>query len=139
MSKIKGKDALSIHTNICYVLADIIETNLMDLEEIFRKNNITLRHEQKRAFNAAISNIRKLCREVNYCNEKTQDYYGKDSDMMNAIILTLIDRCGNEDKLMWRFYEYVKSFPSQFNMVEDMDWAFEHIFNKKANENEKEG
>ena len=134
MSKIKGKDAISIQTNICYVLADIIETNLMDLEEIFRKNNIALRHVQKRAFNAAISNIRKLCREVNHCNKKTQDYYGKDSDMMNAIILTLIDRCGNKDILMWKFYEYVKSFPSQFQMVDDMDWAFSHIFEKKKDE-----
>lgn len=139
MSNIKGKDAIAIQTNVCYVLADIMETNLMDLQEIFRKNNIALIHEQKRAYNVAISNTKKLCREVNHCNEKTQDYYGKDADMLNAIILTLIDRCGNEDTLMWRFYEYVKSFPSQFNMVENMDWAFEHVFNNKSNEDKKEG
>ncbi len=31
MSNIKGKDALAISTNFCYVLADLMETNLMDL------------------------------------------------------------------------------------------------------------
>ena len=134
MSKIKGKDAISIQTNICYVLADLMETNLMDLESIFKKNNIALRHEQKRYYNAAISNTKKLCREVNHCNDKVQEHYGNDADMLNAIILTLIDRCGNEDILMWKFYEYVKSFPSQFQMVDDMDWAFSHIFEKKKDE-----
>ena len=134
MSNIKGKDALAISTNFCYVLADLMETNLMDLESIFKKNNIALRHEQKRYFNVAIYNIRKLCREVNHCNDKIQEHYGNDADMLNAIILTLIDRCGNEDILMWKFYEYVKSFPSQFQMVDDMDWAFLHIFEKKKDE-----
>ena len=134
MSNIKGKDALEISTNFCYVLADLMETNLMDLESIFKKNNIALRHEQKRYYNAAISNTKKLCREVNHCNDKVQEHYGNDADMLNAIILTLIDRCGNEDILMWKFYEYVKSFPSQFQMVDDMDWAFSHIFEKKKDE-----
>ena len=134
MSNIKGEDALAISTNFCYVLADLMETNLMDLESIFKKNNIALRHEQKRYYNAAISNTKKLCSEVNHCNDKVQEHYGNDADMLNAIILTLIDRCGNEDILMWKFYEYVKSFPSQFQMVDDMDWAFSHIFEKKKDE-----
>lgn len=134
MSNIKGKDALEISTNFCYVLADLMETNLMDLESIFKKNNIALKHEQKRYYNAAISNTKKLCREVNHCNDKVQEHYGNDADMLNAIIITLIDRCGNEDILMWKFYEYVKSFPSQFQMVDDMDWAFSHIFEKKKDE-----
>ena len=134
MSNIKGKDALAISTNFCYVLADLMETNLMDLESIFKKNNIALKHEQKRYYNAAIYNTKKLCREVNHCNDKVQEHYGNDADMLNAIILTLIDRCGNEDILMWKFYEYVKSFPSQFQMVDDMDWAFSHIFEKKKDE-----
>lgn len=102
MSNIKGKDALAISTNFCYVLADLMETNLMDLESIFKKNNIALRHEQKRYFNVAIYNIRKLCREIDHCNDKIQEHYGNDADMLNAIILTLIDRCGNEDILMWK-------------------------------------
>ena len=134
MSNIKGKDALALSTNLCYVLADLMESNLMDLESIFKKNNLALKHEQKRFFNAAISNTKKLCREVNHCDAKVQEHYGNDADMLNAIILTLIDRCGNEDMLMWKFYEYVKSFPSKFQMVDDMDWAFLHIFEKKKDE-----
>lgn len=134
MSNIKGKDALAISTNYCYVLADLMETNLLELESIFKRNNFALKHEQKRYFNAAISNTKKLRREVNHCSDKVQEHYGNDADMLNAIILTLIDRCGNEDILMWKFYEYVKSFPSQFQMVDDMDWAFSHIFEKKKDE-----
>lgn len=131
MSKIKGKDALAISVNLCYVLADIMETNLMELEQIFRKNNRALKHEQKRFFNAAITNTKKLCKEVNHCNDRIQEFYGNDADMINAIILTLIDRSGNDDMLMFKVYEYIKSFPSQFNVIDDLDWAFSHIFEKK--------
>ena len=76
MSNIKGKDALAISTNYCYVLADLMETNLLDLESIFKKNNIALKHEQKRYFNAAISNTKKLRREVNHCNDKRKSITG---------------------------------------------------------------
>ena len=131
MSNIVGKDAVAISTNLCYVLADIMESNLMDLETILKKNGFALKHEQKRAFNAAIANVRRLKKEVNHCDSRMQENYGNDADMLNAIILTLIDRTGNEDFVIFKFYEYLKSFPSQFNMVEDMDWAFSHIFEKK--------
>ena len=51
------------------------------------------------------------------------------------IYLSLKFKLANsEDILMWKFYEYVKSFPSQFQMVDDMDWAFSHIFEKKKDE-----
>lgn len=131
MNNIKGKDALVLSTNICYVLADVMEVNLIELESIFRKNNRALRHEQKRLFNTAISSVKKLRGEVFKCKASTQENFGNDADMLNAMILTLIDRCGDDDMLMYKFYEYIKSFPSRLGFVEDMDIYFSHIFQRK--------
>ena len=130
----QGTDRINTITNIVFVLSDVLEYNLINMQEEFKKNGFELRHEVKRNFNAALYNIKKLRKEINHCRTETQENYGNDADMLNAIILTLIDRCGNEDILMWKFYEYVKSFPSQFQMVDDMDWAFSHIFEKKKDE-----
>lgn len=134
MSNIKGKDAVAISTNICYVLADMLETNLMDLQQIYRANNIAMVHAQKQYFNTAISNVRKLVREVSHTSETTQENYGNDADMMNAIFLLLIDRCGDDDTLLFKWYNYIKSFPSKLNMGIEMDSAFEHIFQRKEDE-----
>lgn len=134
MSNIKGKDAVAISTNICYVLADMLETNLMDLQQIYRANNIAMVHAQKQYFNTAIANVRKLVREVSHTSETTQENYGNDADMMNAIFLLLIDRCGDDDTLLFKWYNYIKSFPSKLNMGIEMDSAFEHIFQRKEDE-----
>jgi len=44
-------------------------------------------------------------------------------------LLTLIDRCGDDDNLAYKMYEYIKSFPSKLNL--DLDNAFSHLFKKE--------
>lgn len=68
---------------------------------------------------------------MNHCSESTQENFGNDSDMVNAMLLTLIDRCGDDDNLAYKMYEYIKSFPSKLNLDLDLDNAFSHLFRKE--------
>jgi len=53
--------------------------------------------------------------------------------MMLAFIRLLLDRCGDDDMMMYRLYGYVKSFPSKRGIrLMDDESAFGHLFNKKA-------
>ena len=61
---------MSVLTNIVYVLTDVLETNLMDMEEEFRRRGFALRHEPKRNFNTAIAAIRRLKSDVNKCTPR---------------------------------------------------------------------
>lgn len=71
---------------------------------------------------------------MNHCSESTQENFGNDSDMVNAMLLTLIDRCGDDDNLAYKMYEYIKSFPSKLNLDLDLDNAFSHLFKRRSYE-----
>lgn len=107
-----------------FVLTDVLETNLLEMQQKYKKEGFELRHDSKRNFNTAIAAIKRLKSDVNHCSESTQENFGNDSDMVNAMLLTLIDRCGDDDNLAYKMYEYIKSFPSKLNLDLDLDNAF---------------
>ena len=111
-----GTSEMTIHSNLLFLLADVTETLMMDVQSMMNKNGFELRHEAKRNFNTAIHNIRKLKNSVSGCSQTTQENFGNDSDHMYEFIKLIIDRCGEDDEKMFKFYNYIKSFPSQCHM-----------------------
>jgi hypothetical protein len=115
-----------IYANIAFVLADVLESCLLDANQNLRKENQEFKHESKREFNTAIASIRKIKSHINKCSENTQECFGDDSDTLYQTMLTLIDRCGEDDELMFKFYNYIKSFPSKLDM-DISDSAFKYL------------
>lgn len=74
------------------------------------KQGYELRYDAKRNFNTAIAAIRKLKQDVDKTQFSTQENFGNDSDCLLAFIRLLIDRCGDDDKKMFEFYNYIKRF-----------------------------
>lgn len=126
----KGTDRMNTITNIVYVLTDVLETNLLDMQAEFKKHGFELRHDAKRNFNTAIASIRKLKRDLDSCSDSTQENFGNDADMLNAMLLTLVDRCGDDDEFAFKLYNYIKSFPSKLGLELELDGAFNHLFKK---------
>lgn len=126
----QGSNELNTRTNIVFVLTDVLETNLMDMENEYRKQGFGLRHDTKRNYNTTIASIKKIKRDVDHCSQETQENFGNDADVVNALLLTLIDRCGDDDELAFKFYNYIKSFPSKLKLNLKMDDAFAHLFEK---------
>lgn len=115
-------------TNLLYVLADMLEMMLMDTSEKYKAIGYTLRQDVKRNYNAVIKCMKNLRFDVRRCRETTQDAVGNDSDMLMAILLMLIDRTGDDDMELFKFYNYIKMFPSKkiFD-VSRCDDAFKYI------------
>ena len=86
----QGTDKLNTITKIVFVLTDVLETNLLEMQQQYKKEGFELRHDSKRNFNTAIAAIKRLKSDVNHCSESTQENFGNDSDMVNAMLLTLI-------------------------------------------------
>ena len=86
----QGTDKLNTITNIVFVLTDVLETNLLEMQQQYKKEGFELRHDSKRNFNTAIAAIKRLKSDVNHCSESTQENFGNDSDMVNAMLLTLM-------------------------------------------------
>ena len=108
-----------------------MESRLMDMEHIMRKNNLTLRYDTRRNFNTAMSAIRKLKIDVNKCSDKEQDRFGDSSDILDALIITIVDRTGLDVEDSFKIYEHIKKLPSKMGLNMDMDFAFEHLIKQE--------
>lgn len=125
-----GTTNLNTTLNPTYVLTDVVETLLLDMRSEMKKRGYDLRHDAKHNFNTAIAAIRRLKQDVDKTQFSTQENFGNDSDCLLAFIKLLIDRCGDDDKKMFAFYNYIKSYPSQLGLeLSDEKSVFAHIFN----------
>lgn len=125
----EGTTKLNTLTNIVYILTDVLENNLMDMEAAYRREGYGLRHDVKRQYNTAIHAIRRIKDDINKCSMSEQESFGDDADMVNALLLTLLDRVGDDDMLAFKFFNYIKSFPSKLHLDLQVDGAFAHLFN----------
>ena len=50
----QGTDKLNTITNIVFVLTDVLETNLLEMQQKYKKEGFELRHDSKRNFNTEI-------------------------------------------------------------------------------------
>lgn len=125
-----GTANLNTTLNLTYVLTDVVETLRLDMRSEMKKRGYDLRHDAKHNFNTAIAAIRRLKQDVDKTQFSTQENFGNDSDCLLAFIKLLIDRCGDDDKKMFAFYNYIKSYPSQLGLeLSDEKSVFAHIFN----------
>lgn len=124
-----GTTNLNTTLNLTYVLADVVETLLLDMRSEMKKQGYDLRYDAKRNFNTVIAAIRRLKQDVDKTQLSTQENFGNDSDCLLAFIKLLIDRCGDDDKKMFAFYNYIKRHPSQLGLdLSDEKSTFAHIF-----------
>ena len=124
-----GTTNLNTTLNLTYVLTDVVETLLISRRSEMKKQGYDLRHDAKHNFNTVIAAIRRLKQDVDKTQLSTQENFGNDSDCLLAFIKLLIDRCGDDDKKMFEFYNYIKCFPSQLNIeLSDEKSVFAHIF-----------
>ena len=124
-----GTTNLNTTLNLTYVLVDVVETLLYDLRSEMRKQGYELRHDTKRNFNSAITAIRRLKQDVDKTQFSTQENFGNDSDCLLAFIRLLVDRCGDDDRKMFEFYNFIKRYPSQLGLkLSDEMSVFAHVF-----------
>jgi hypothetical protein len=123
----QGSSEANTRNNIVFILTDIVETNLMDLLHFMRKEGCVMKHEAKRDFNTAIAAIKRLKHHVDKCSAETQGDFGDESDMLNAVLLTIVDRVGDDDMLLLDIYNYLKAMPSKGILTMNVDDAFSHL------------
>ena len=116
----------NIQSNISFVLVDVLESSFIEANELLKKQNEEFKHEAKREFNLLLAHCRNLKRYVRSCSEDTQEFYGQDSDMLYQTLKLIIDRCGDDDVKLFKFFNYIKSFPSQLDIETD-DTVFQGV------------
>lgn len=111
-----GRTETNIHINLLFLIADIVETLMMDVQSMMKSEETHLRQESKRNFNAMLKAAKMLRKNVNQCSSETNNDYANDSDRMYEYIKLLIDRVGTDDTLFYNLYCDLKKLPSKENM-----------------------
>lgn len=114
-----SKNQTNILSNLAFVLVDVLESCFMEANEKLKAENSEFRHEAKREFNLLLAHCRNLKKYVRSCSEETQEFYGQDADMLYEALKLLTDRCGEDNVKMFKFFNYIKTFPSQLGMEID--------------------
>lgn len=108
---------LEAKTSLLWLLPDICETLLMELEEEYRRLlGLRMRHEARRDYNTALAALRRLKGEVRKMRRTAQEAYGADSDKVLAILMALTDRCADDEGRMKAVYDYIAAFPSRLGI-----------------------
>lgn len=130
-------DQVRIRINVLSLLADVLDSALRDTRCYLKANGRDLRFEDKRNYNNAVTGLQKFIG-----NRTVEKFEGvamvqdkcDEADQIYLFILTLVDRVGESDDLLFRFYDYVRSFPPKAGL-EGLDFmekfAFEKMFTKK--------
>jgi hypothetical protein len=125
----KGINEVVTRNTLLFALADVVDENLLGLTRIAGLSGFVMRQEVKRDYNKVVAAIRQLRLRVDSCSERTIDNFGDDSDILNAIILMVIDRWGEDDRIAKQIYEHIKAMPSQGMLtgIDYLDRAFNHV------------
>ena len=119
----------NIHSNLLFVLTDVMETLLMDTNSLLKASNREFKQDTKRNFNTSLKALRLIKSPVSSLPDKTQCNFGNDSDMLYQMIKLIIDRCGASDEKMFQFFNYVHAFPSQLGV--DIDSSVFNFIGRK--------
>lgn len=137
MNEIKTKqDRLSAEMAIMYVLADMMETQMMTVEGLAMECGFSIKHELK----AALGRMKKGAREFHMMMRKesgtSQLMIGACSDTFLQFLKLMVDRT-QEDVDMFKIYNLVKnSIPSRrgWDLAESERDAFSDILNGLTDE-----
>ena len=99
----------TLHSNLLFLLADVMETLMSDVNELLKKKGKCLKHEAKRDFNSALANIKRMRKSsINNSCMETQLNYANDSDQFYQMIKLIIDRSGRDDRAFYDIYEMIE-------------------------------
>ena len=105
----------NIRLTILYLLPDICEALMQDIMDYRKKAGVKgMKYEQKMYWKAFFKDCYNLRKVMKTSPEQVRSAFADSCDLLQTLILAAIDRCGDTDApLMFRFIEYVESFPSK--------------------------
>lgn len=130
MAKDYMRKEVAIKTNLAFIVADMLESCIVDVKDAIEQYGGAMQYNQKRIWNNAESACRQLTKEISHLDEKTQMDFGNDADVLWCFLKLIMSRSGSDYIKMYRFFEYIKSYPEIIPMPhldKEIDRAFSMI------------
>lgn len=113
----------NVRLTTLYMLPDICEALLQDILDYRKKAGVHgFKFEQKKYWNAFKKDSYNLRKVMKTAPENVRESYADMCELIQDAILLMIDRCGEGDiQLLFRFIDYLRSFPSKRHIEFDFD------------------
>jgi translation initiation factor 2 alpha subunit (eIF-2alpha) len=105
-----------VANNLMFILADMIESCHKVSEEEARKCNFHLDKKTQKALQMIRFGAKDLRKRTTEIGDKSQDSFGKDSDMLFKLLLTAVDRTDSDYKVIELITKYAEAFESQIDL-----------------------
>ena len=113
----KKREYLSrLLTNLTFEVADVLETLFVEMEEMNRECGYKLRQEEKRHFTAAMHHVKAFRGATRALDADSQQSFGDDAEILLDLIYAAVTRTGTDDQIMYRFLNYIMSFPDRVGL-----------------------
>jgi hypothetical protein len=105
----------NIRLTVLYLLPDVCEALMQDILDLRKKAGVRgMKFEQKKYWNAFFKDSYNLRKVMKTSPKEIQSAFADSCELIQTLILAAIDRCGDADApLMFKFIDYIKSFPSK--------------------------
>lgn len=134
MAKDFMRKEVAMKTNLAFLVADMLEGCIVDVKDAIGEYGGEMQYNQKRIWNNTETACRQFLKEISRLDEQTQIDFGNDADVMWCFLKLLMSRCGSDYMKMYRFFEYIKSFPEVVPMPHldrEIDRAFGNVIKKR--------
>lgn len=107
--------------NLMFLVADMLETAMIDSMDANRRAGYTLRYSDKHYLQSALYNLKRFRSSTVTCGEHSQALLGKDSDSWIQFIWMAVDRLADKPEELYELYKKMKSYPSAYHLDFDED------------------
>lgn len=106
----KNKDKGLVLANVSFLLADVLESCLIEANDEMAKNGSSFKHEAKRLFGLVLKSIKNLKAEfIRTSSSEVQDIFGYDADIMYNMIKLLVDRCSDKKEISEKIFRDIEA------------------------------
>lgn len=132
-TKQEYKDEAAMTTNLAYMVADMLESAIIDMQCAMEQSGLPMRFDQKRKWNALKNACTCVLNDIKHLDTQIKSDFGNDCDCHWVFMKTLISRTGSDYLKLYQFFQYLKSYPAQIsfpNLDRDENRAFKFLFNR---------
>lgn len=116
--EIKKRQYAKLMTNMLFVVADCLESLMVECDEANRDAGFVIIQEAKRNLNKARQGIKSVRTMTRQLPVEDQISFGDDGEITLDLLMAALSRTGTRTDMMVRFIEYIMTFPDRVGLDE---------------------
>lgn len=111
-------DELVLHNAMMFAFLDMVESEIVDIEQIAKREGRCMSFEVRRSWNAIRHHVKLLRGLTRTCPEDEQEAIGNSSDLYRLFIWRLVSLCSADKTRYFLIYNAMKSMYKSSDLID---------------------